>query len=335
MKRNNHYNSQMYLKAWECEKNKTMVYDLLVSDERVPMWSKKSIENLCSIDSLFVRLKNQSEIDDIENWFEHRFETPAKLPLEKAIKGEKINWWEMHKLVDFMACHIVRTPVFIEKVLKKGKNEIKEIFEEECKKIPNISKDEIKRKINVENNNSSMFPFKMERVKDIGENDLWRIETVIGKQFYLWIMKWLLENTVEELHKHNWTILTAHPYVKFPTSDDPVICLNYYSDTEYDFGGGWGRKNGNIIFPISPHKLLFTQIGTIYNKNTNLNYEASLRFKKLIIEHAHRKIISSYQDKEITFIRERYVDRNMFNYEKNIWKNFQESYINIESKYIK
>lgn len=173
MKRNNHYNSQMYLKAWECERNKTMVYDLLVSDERVPMWSKKSIENLCSIDSLFVRLKNQREIDDIENWFEHRFETPAKLPLEKAINGEKINWWEMHKLVDFMACHIVRTPVFIERILKKGKNEIKEIFEEECKKISNISKDEIKRKINVEDNNLSMFPLKMERVNDIEENDLW------------------------------------------------------------------------------------------------------------------------------------------------------------------
>lgn len=335
MKRNNHYNSQMYLKAWECEKNKTIVYELLVSDERVPMWSKKSIENLCSIDSLFVRLKNQREIDDIENWFEHRFETPAKLPLEKAINGEKINWWEMHKLVDFMACHIVRTPVFIERILKKGKNEIKEIFEEECKKISNISKDEIKRKINVEDNNLSMFPLKMERVNDIGENDLWRIETVIGKQFYLWIMKWLLENTAEELHKHNWTILTAHPYVKFPTSDDPVICLNYYSDTEYDFGGGWGRKNGNIIFPISPNKILFTQIGIKDNKNINFDYGTSLRFKRIIIEHAHRKIISSYEDKEVTFIRKRYVNREMFNYEKNIWKEFQESYISTESKYIK
>lgn len=334
MKRNNHYNSQMYLKAWECEKNKTMVYDLLVSDERVPLWSKKSIENLCSIDSLFVRLKNQHEIDDIENWFEHRFETPAKLPLEKAISGAKINWWEMHKLVDFMACHIVRTPVFIEKVLKKGQNEIKEIFEKECKDIQNINKDEINKKIKAMDNNSSMFPFKMERVKENKENELWKIETIIGKQFYLWIMKWLLENTAEELHKHNWTILTVHPYIKIPTSDDPVICLNYYSDREYDFGGGWGRKNGNIIFPISPNRILYTQIGTTYNKNTNLDYETSLRLKKIIIEHAHRKIISSYEDQEVTFIRKRYVNRDMFNYEKNIWKNFQESYLNTESKYI-
>lgn len=335
MNRNNHYNSQMYLKAWECEKNKTMVYDLLVSDERVPLWSKKSIENLCSIDSLFVRLKEQHETDDLEKWFDRRFETPAKLSLEKAIKQGRVNWWEMHKLVDFMACHIVRSPIFIEKILVKGKNEIKEIFEKECKDLQNISKYEIKKKINnTIDTNSSMFPFKMERVKEMEENDLWRIETIIGKQFYLWIMKWLLENTTEELHKHNWTILTVHPHVKIPTSDNSVICLNYYSDKKYDFGGGWGRKNGNIIFPISPERILYTQIGAIYNKNTNLDYQTSLLFKRIIIEHAHRKIISSYEDNEVTFIRKRHVDREMFNYEKNIWKDFQESYLNTESKYI-
>ena len=31
---------------------------------------------------------------------------------------------------------------------------------------------------------------------------------------------------------------------------------------DYDFNGGWGKKHSNIIMPISPKCLLFTEIGT-------------------------------------------------------------------------
>lgn len=335
MKRNNHYNSQMYLKAWECEKNKTLVYDLLVSDERVPMWSKKSIENLCSIDSLFVRLENEIEKDDIETWFEQRFETPAKNALENAINKGKVNCWEMHKLVDFMACHIVRNPVFIGRTLNLAQNKIKEEFEKKCKKLQYISEDDIKKIFNETDTNSLALPLKMEKVKDVGENELWKMETVIGKQFYLCMMKWALENFSKVLHKHDWQILTLHPWVKIPTSDDPVICLNYNSKDNYDFRGGWDTKYGSIIFPISPNRIFYTEIGTKFNQNTNLDYVMSLFFKRIIIEHAHRKVISSFEDKEVTFIRSRYVNRDMFNNEKTMWKNFQATYLKEESKYIK
>ena len=51
----------------------------------------------------------------------------------------------------------------------------------------------------------------------------------------------LLDETIKVLHKHEWKIINLDDKVKIPTSDDPVICLNYYSNNNYDFGGGWNN----------------------------------------------------------------------------------------------
>ena len=83
---------------------------------------------------------------------------------------------------------------------------------------------------------------------------------MIGKQFYLYIMKYLLEETSKVFHNYKWGIITVDAIVSLPTSDDPVICLNYRSEDNYNFGGGWGSKNSNILFPISPNKILYIQI---------------------------------------------------------------------------
>lgn len=339
MRRNNHYNSQMYLKEWECEKNKAMVYELLVSNEKVPLWRKVSIENLCSIDSLFVRLKNKEETDDIEQWFNEKYETPAMKPLNKARRGEKLTHDDIDKIVDFIACEIVRAPAFIERILKIGKSEGKKILESELTNIKKMKKEYISRNYskNKKEYNNEMFPTKITMFNNNtkGEKISLKAETIIGKQFYLWIMKWLLENTAEVLHKHKWRIITVHENVKLPTSDDPVICLNYNNENDYNFGGGWGRENGNILFPISSNKIIYTQIGSENITDLNVDYKTSRLFKKMIIEHAHMQIISSYEDVEVQNIRKRVVDCEEFKKEKEKWKKFQENYLKDESRYIK
>src|SRR5699024_11588180 len=46
-----------------------------------------------------------------------------------------------------------------------------------------------------------------------------------------------------------------------PTSDNPVINLNYYRKDKYDFNGGWGVDNTCIMMPLTPKHLLYTQVG--------------------------------------------------------------------------
>ena len=78
------------------------------------------------------------------------------------------------------------------------------------------------------------------------------MKTVVGKGFYLHDLKHLLTSTVKVSERLNWQVIHAADGISFPTSDDPVICLDYNSERDYDFSGGWGKKHSNILIPISP-----------------------------------------------------------------------------------
>lgn len=341
LSRNNHYLSQMYLEAWKKENNKVEVYELLVPNVGVPLWQSKSTKSVGSLDSIFVRLKNGEETDDIEKWFNEKYETPVKIALNHAINDERITVDEWHTLIDFLACHIVRSPAFIIKTLDSGKK-CDEILKKVANNISQMKKEDfIQRKniLELDENNSNddvMFPFK---ITNLGEYDkdnvLFKLETIIGKQFYLWHIKKLLNNTLKILHEYKWSIITVDEMVTLPTSDDPVICLNYYNDNEYDFGGGWGREKCNIIFPISPQKILFTEIGTKLKPRITVDYEMSLFFKKIIIEHSHRKVISNFKDNEVINIKSRIINEVEFKRERKMWEDFQKNYLEKEIDYIK
>lgn len=147
------------------------------------------------------------------------------------------------------------------------------------------------------------------------------------------MLKHYLTKTLEVLHKHRWQIVELDDNINIPTSDDPVICLNYYGVNNYNFNGGWGRKGSEIIFPISPRRIIYTRIG--YKKKIVANYELSVLIKKLIIEHAHRKIFSKFEDIDVMKQRKRVVNKEEFEKEKMIFKEFHENYKNIEKSYLR
>jgi hypothetical protein len=90
-------------------------------------------------------------------------------------------------------------------------------------------------------------------------------------------MKHRLTKTLKVLHKHKWMILEAPARLVWFTSDDPVVCLNFGSDFDYDFNGGWNRRRGIILFPLSPRHLMFTEIGTTsYPSQVPSRYHARL-----------------------------------------------------------
>lgn len=341
LSRNNHFLSQMYLEAWKNDNNKVEVYELLVPNTKVPMWQPKSIKSVGSLDSIFVRLKNGKETDDIERWFNEKYETPVKNALEHAINGEYITLDDLHSLIDFLACHIVRSPAFIIKILEYGKK-WDNIFQETINKISQMKIEDFivnrttPKSLQNKNTNNDMFPFKMTNLGNCDKDNVFlKVETIIGKQFYLWVVKYLLENTSKILHKHKWSIITVDKNVILPTSDDPVICLNYNSESDYNFGGGWGRENSNILFPISPNKILYTQVGIKVEPRMNVDYKTSLFFKRIIVEHSFRKVISNFEDDEVVKIKARYVDNNEFKREKKMWEDFQKDYLEKEAEFIK
>lgn len=338
LSRDNHYLSQMYLDAWKNNDNKVEVYELLVPNSKVPKWKPKSTKSIGSLDSIFVRLNNGTETDDIEKWFNEKYETPAKEALNHAINGERITVDEWHKLIDFVACHIVRSPAYIIKILDTAQDKCTSIFQDKCEYISNMPESEMLDivKNQKEIKDDELFPIKITDISNESDKrSILKVETIFGKQFYLWIMKYLLQNTANILHNHKWGIIMVDERVVLPTSDDPVICLNYNNENDYNFGGGWGRPNSNILFPISPNKILYTQIGVKVKPRYQLDLKMSLILKKIIIEHSYRKIISNFKDPEIEKIKPRYINLKEFKREKKMWDNFQKNYLEKESEYIR
>ena len=67
----------------------------------------------------------------------------------------------------------------------------------------------------------------------------------------------------------------------------------------------------------------------------NIDYETSLLFKKIIVEHSHRKVISTYADKDAVIIKPRYVNESEYQREKKMWNDFQKDYLEKEIDYIR
>lgn len=340
LSRNNHYLAQMYLDAWKNDENKVCVYHLLVPNENVPLWKYKSTRSVGSEDNFYITLNDvNDETDTFEKEFNKKYETPAMIPLKKAINGERLSIDDWHILIEFVACSIVRTPSFLLKVLTDGNNKYAATFQKEIdnisKKISNIKVEDLKTEKNPKEN-YDLFPIKF---TNMGEGDnkdtsIIKIETIIGKQFYFFIIDHLLKNTVKVLHSHKWSIIEMDDNVVLPTSDSPVICLNYNNYEDYNFGGGWGRKNTNIIFPISPNKVMFTQVGVKCKPRMKADYKFSLFIKKIIIEHSHRVIISKAEDTDIIRKKRRYVSLKEYKREKKVWSDFHKEYLEKESEYI-
>lgn len=74
----------------------------------------------------------------------------------------------------------------------------------------------------------NLFPM---RVNVDKENSAVEIIAIVGRGLYLHNLKRLLTSTLKVVEHHDWQVIHASEDVSFPTSDDPVICMNYETNT--------------------------------------------------------------------------------------------------------
>lgn len=340
LSRNNHFVPQMYLDAWKNKNNKVWTYDLLVPNENCNLWNERTTKSIASQQNFYIVLKDKEEADDIEKYMNEKFEMPASKPLKKAIKGEELSDGEWKAIINYIGCQIVRTPAFVSKMLNMSKNKFGDMFQQTVSEIGevlnNVPLEELKKYSQEQNHTeeNKMFPLKIiDTGIDCGDKRILKVETIIGKSYYLHEMMHLLSETIKVLQKHEWKIINLDERVKIPTSDNPVICLNYYSNNNYDFGGGWDNNGSEIVFPISPNKIIYTKVGA-RDIQFKLDYNLSIKIKTMIVEHAYRRIFSIDNEKWITKARKRYVNMDEFNREKKMLENWHENYKSIEAEYL-
>jgi hypothetical protein len=128
--------------------------------------------------------------------------------------------------------------------------------------------------------------------------------------------------------------MRSPPGVYWPTSDNPVIRLNFESSSSYDLKGGWGRKNGDIFLPLGPRHILHTQIGAKPSRRgTTLEMDKALFIRRLIIENADRYIFSR-EPFDLETIRARTVSQEEFGREQLVWRNWHQENSIAESEFL-
>ncbi|MCP5242361.1 MAG: DUF4238 domain-containing protein [Burkholderiales bacterium] len=333
LRKTNHFVSKSYLKNWCGDDNKLYTYNTLVWNTKVPLWKKYSPSAVAYHSHLYTRLGNKGLDDAIERWFADDFESPAQRAIDRALKGSKLSRDDWNKLIRFVALHDARSPARLITHLENMPQDLSEILEDIAKEIqhPKFINSEPTNHGGIERHNP--LPVKIIPVKENNETFL-KIESYVGRSTWLYNLKYILTNTIKVLHKHRWTIV--HPYkgMKWFTSDNPIVRLNFINFDKYDLKGGWDVKQGNILFPLSPEHLLFTEMGTRPPiKGSCFDKDKTVFIRKIIAENAYRKIFTIEPEPEILKYSPRIINEKLCKAEKNMWDTWHTKNLSMEEKY--
>lgn len=267
------------------------------------------------------------ETDAIETWFEKEFETPAAAALKRAVTDQQLSRDDWRLLVRFLAAQDVRTPARMQERFRHW-NEIMPSLLNET--LTGVVRDleEAKRagiSVPVVSPPEGQEPFPARTFIQIApdaDEGLLHVEATIGRGLWLWSLKHALTETLNALYEHRWTILRSPPGTEWLTSDDPVIRLNYQHPGHYDFKGGWGSQGTEIILPLSPRHLMYTQIGTKAPppRGTVASLDFAIQVQRFIVEHAHRYVFGRIEDPQVKIWRPRTVDSRAFHAERAKWE---------------
>lgn len=321
--RDNHFVPQWYLKNFATASGEVREYRILVSHSSVPVWKPVNVAGTGYEKNLYTRIVRGEEADDIEQWLSREFESPAKEPFQKVLADNELTQGDWEMLIRFLASQIVRIPAFLIKNLPRWNQMAPKVLDQTLKDVEarlREAKTSGQKIIHDPAPYTEYFPMRIDR-KDLPEEKKvqFTAKVVVGRRLWFYAMKHTLTKTLKVLHKHKWTILEAPARLGWFTSDDPVICLNFRSESDYDFDGGWNRARANILFPLSARHLMFTEIGvSSYPRQVPSRYHARL-FRRMIAEHAHRRIYSLTEDSKIPQLKLRVVDASAFQNERALW----------------
>jgi len=335
----NHYVPRLYLKNFASATGEICMFRTLVSHPGVPIWEHFNATGMGYQRDLYTRIASGEETDDIEKWMSRDFETPAEEPIRKVAQDEELTASDWNTLIRFLAAQVVRTPAFLVENLRRWNQMMPGFLNQTMKDVERefrLAKESGQKIAPAEAPNREYFPMRVDRV-DIPEENSAQISTkiAVGRGLWFYSMKHILtgSKSLQVLHKHKWAILSAPEGLSWFTTDDPVVRLNFQSESCYNFDGGWGNPGTQILLPLSPRHLMYTRISAASAFRTPTPSRFHARFiRRMIAEHAYRQIYSASEDGKISTLRPRIVDAEAFQHEKEQWEKWHEEQTRVEQE---
>lgn len=328
--RDNHFVPQAYLRRWSDGDGKVWCRRLLVNNPNVPEWRPRPPRALAFQTHLYTKVVAGAASDEVETWLEREFETPGQEAISKIVTDRRMTANDWAALIRYTASQDVRTPARYSENVKRWNEELPKLMSDSlrcCIEEWEAASPEERKAIRASSGqdpNRLDFPFRVTITPDPAGGGLVTTETIPGRRMWLASIQLALKETIRVLHQHRWSVMLAPQEVPWLTSDDPVVRLNYTSEREYNFGGGWGSKGSEFLFPLSPTHLLYTQIGHRHPARISPDRNLALRLQRIIAEHAHRWLYASAPLSKIGVIRARTVDAEMFASEARAWQRWHD-----------
>lgn len=332
----NHYVPKLYLKQWAHE-GRISTYRLLVPDERVPLWVPQSLKGIAFHQHLYTYVEGREETDAFERWLDSEFENPAEEAIRRVVQEERMAPEHWRLLVRFAAALDVRTPARLRAFIRQQNAGLLELMNSTMQRSVQTLEDLVRCNKPLpsspeDSDAKSIFKISIEPQPD-GSGRV-RAEAVIGRRLWIWQMTHLLTKTLGLLPAHRWTVLHAPAGMSWPTSDNPLIRLNFQDSKNYDFAGGWGVHKGEILLPLSPKHLLHTCIGgKQWLRGTTPDVRTAQLIRKLIIEHADRYVFATEPADDIHLIRPRHVCSATYKSELLAWQRWHQEQSQAEREF--
>lgn len=332
----NHYVPEHYLKQWAAGTSKIWTYRLLVPHGSVDLWKNHSLETIARRNHLYTRLRGGKESDELERWFCTDFESPASQVIDRIVARKHLSPEDWRTLARFVALQDVRTPARMTEVVNKASENLPDMLQDTLENVVEKIKSAKESDLPFFSHSGSVsdnFPMAVRTEFEPGAEDgAIVVETVAGRGYWLYAIEYLLTKTIKHLEGHRWTILRPPEGMKWLTSDNPVVKLNYYQDGTFDLKGGWGSAGSEIFLPLSPEYLLYTQIGSgrTFARGERLKASMALQVQNFIVRNAHRYIFSEQIDPLVLRIRPRTVSQEIVRLETQGWAEFHSEQTKVE-----
>jgi len=334
LSRDNHFVPQRYLQAWSEDGDRLWAYRTLVSHHSVHEWRRRSIKGLAFHRDLYTTFRDGIEVDDFEHWI-NELEQPAFEVIDRVRQEARLGRSDWEKLAMFFALQDLRTPLSFLESMDRWNKTMPALLEETSRKA--IREYETLKKDGKAVHLEADIPFKDHFKVELDRSDRGRtgqvaIKTTVLLGRGLWIaqIRHFLVGISRALREHKWSIVRVKGKSEWFTTDHPALKLNFTSPNKYDFKGGWGSKGTDLMLPLTPRHLLFTNIGSDHPDYFTLSWDHTHLVQRMLAERAHRWIFATRRlDRVITF-RKRVVNEELFKAEQVAMANWHEDNRKIE-----
>ncbi|WP_191632830.1 DUF4238 domain-containing protein [Pseudomonas fluorescens] len=332
--KDNHYVPKLYLKQW-AQDGGISTYRLLVPNEKLPLWRMHSLKGIAYQEHLYNYVVSGHQTDEFERWLDSEFEAPAEEVISRVVRDEKLLPDQWRTLIRFAMAQDVRTPARYREFVARQSTTLQPLLNETLERSITelelaVSDGRSLRRCQA--TELEKFPFNLVIEPQPNGDGMLQAHTIVGRRLWVWNARRLLTDTIKKIPMKGWVILNAPPGLSWPTSDNPLIRLNFHGPEKYDFKGGWGVKNEDILLPLSPKHLLYTCIGSRPKIcAATLDLQTAQFMRRIIIEHADRYVFST-EPSDVHLIRPRTICAEQFMAERRAWGDWNREQSEAEAK---